>query len=162
VNKIPIMVRSASTWLCTALCLACASGEQSVWSSTPTEFPYAYYHDDCAPWDGRALTIVLSHEEFQDPFESHFPNVSIRWYRPSAQLAGSSFGWTGIAQDLGHASWCDSAEDCVVASAVRVRFDRAQPSPDELAGQAHLEFEGGEAVSGRFKARRLPIQMLCG
>lgn len=32
----------------------------------------------------------------------------------------------------------------------------------ELAGQVHLEFEGGGVVSGAFNARRLSLQVLCG
>jgi hypothetical protein len=45
---------------------------------------------------------------------------------------------------------------------VRVRFDRVQPSPDEIAGQLRLEFEGGQVVEGAFKAVGLPLQMMCG
>ena len=155
-----MMVRGASACLCAALCLGCASGEE-VWSSSPTGYPLAYFHNDCAPWDGPALSIVLSYAEFESPFEEHFPSVRVTSYRPPSQFAGASFEWTGVAQDLGYAAWCDSADACRSASSVRVRFDRAQPSADELAGQVHLEFEGEQVVSGAFKAVRLPVQMLC-
>lgn len=157
----PMMPRRASVLLCVVLSLGCAPGEEA-WSSSDTGFPLAYFHDDCAPWDGHALTIVLSHAELENPFEEGFPSVRVTSYRPPSQLAGGSFEWTGIAQDLGYAAVCDAAEACQAASTVRVRFDRAQPSEDELAGQLHLEFEGGEVVSGAFKAVRLPLQMLCG
>jgi hypothetical protein len=148
-----MVARSASAGLCAVLCLGCASGEEA-WSSSPTGYPLAYFHDDCAPWDGAALSIVLSYSEFESPFEAHFPNVRVTSYRPPSQNAGTSFEWTGVAQDLGYATWCDSAEACRPSSSVRVRFDRAQPSPDELAGQVRLEFEGGHVVSGAFNAIR--------
>lgn len=157
----PKMVCSASALLCAALYLGCAPGEEA-WNLSGTDFPLAYFHDDCAPWDGPALSIVLSHEELESPFEAHFPSARVTSFRPPPELAGGSFEWTGSERDLGHASWCESAEACRPASAVRVRFDGAQPSEDELAGQIHLEFEGGQVVSGAFKAVRLPLQMLCG
>ena len=132
------------------------------WASDPTGFSFAYFHDDCAPWDGLALSIVLSDEEFATPFEAHFPSVRVTSYRPPPQLAGASFEWTGVAQDLGYAAWCASSEACTAASSVRVRFDRSQAEADVLAGQVHLEFEGRSDVSGAFRAVRLTTQMLCG
>jgi hypothetical protein len=154
------LVRSASTLLCAVACLACAPDGVS-WSSSGTGFPLAYFHDDCAPWDGPALTIILSHEELE-PYQASFPSVRITSYRPPPQLAGSAFEWSGIAQDQGHAMWCDTEDACRSAASVRVRFDRAQPVPGEIAGQLHLEFEGGQVLEGAIKAVRLPLQMLCG
>ena len=157
----PMMTRNAWALACAVICLGCTSG-QEVWSSDPTEFPFAYIHDDCAPWDGHAITIVLSHQELAGPYEANFPFVRITSWRPPTELAGSSLGWTGIAHDLGYASWCDAEDSCLTASAVRVRFERGQTSSDALEGQLHLEFEGGRAVSGAFNARRLSQQALCG
>ena len=147
--------------LCTLVVLGCTPGEE-LWSSSDTGFRFAYVHDDCAPWDGHALTIVLGDEERESPFEAHYPSVRITSYRPPVQLAGGAFQWAGIAQDDGYAIWCDSAEACLTASAVRVRFDRSQPSEDELAGQVHAEFEDGRILSGAFRAVRLTQLMLCG
>ena len=155
------LYRRAAACLCTALCLGCAPGKEA-WNASPTDFPLAYFHADCAPWDGPALSIVLSYAELESPFEVRFPSVRITSFRPPPELAGGSFEWTGVAQDLGQASWCESAEACRSASTVRVRFDETQPSADELAGQLRLEFEGGQVVSGAFKAARLPLRMLCG
>ena len=155
------MLHNASFCLGATLCLACAPSEEP-WDPSPTDFPLAYVHDDCAPWDGAALSIVLSYAELESPFEALFPSVRVTSYRPPPKLAGGSFEWTDVAPDLGYASWCESSEDCRAASAVRVRFDAAQPLADELAGQLHLEFEGGDVVSGAFNAVRLPHQLLCG
>jgi hypothetical protein len=157
----PMTVRSACGLLCALLCVGCVPGEEA-WSSSATEYPLAYFHDDCAPWDGPALSIVLTHAELDSSFEESFPSVRVTSYRPPSTLAGSSFEWTGDAPDLGYASWCEFFDSCWSATTVRVRFDRAQPSADELAGQVHLVFEGGRLVSGAFKAVRLPLQAFCG
>ena len=157
----PTMVRSAWGVLCAAAYLGCAPSEEA-WSSSATEYPLAYFHDDCAPWDGPALSILLTHAALDDPFEETFPSVRVTTFRPPSTLAGSMFEWTGDAPDLGYASWCEFSGSCWSATTVRVRFDRAQPSTAELAGQVHLVFEGGRVVSGAFKAVRLPLQMLCG
>ena len=157
----PMRVRSACGLLCGVLYLGCSPGEQA-WSSSATGYPLAYFHDGCAPWDGPALTIVLTDAELDSPFEESFPRVRVTSYRPPSTLAASSFEWTGDAPDLGYASWCEFFDSCWSATTVRVRFDRAQSSADELAGQVYLVFEGGRVVSGAFKAVRLPLQMLCG
>ncbi|MDH3206496.1 MAG: hypothetical protein OEO79_07785 [Gemmatimonadota bacterium] len=154
-------IRSASTVLCAFLCIACTSGVDG-WSSGSTGYPLAYFHDDCAPWDGPALTILLTHTELESPFEQTVPNVRVTSYRPPAVLAGASFEWEGDAPDLGYGRWCEFFDDCWSATTVRVRFDRVQDSEDELAGQVYLVFEGGRVVSGAFTATRLPLQMLCG
>jgi hypothetical protein len=154
------LIRGASSLLCAAACLACAPGGEA-WSSSGTGFPFAYFHDDCAPWDGRALTIILSHEELE-PYQASYPSVRVTSWRPPSKVAGASFEWSGVTQDQGYANWCDSEEACRTASSVRVRFDRVQPSPDEIAGQLRLEFEGGQVVEGAFKAVGLPLQMMCG
>lgn len=154
-------LRIAWACLCAALCMGCTASEVA-WDPSATDFPLAYFHDDCAPWDGPALTIVLGYADLESPFEARFPSVRVTSFRPPNELVGGSFEWTGVARDIGHATWCESADVCVSASTVRVRFDGAQPSADELAGQVHLEFEGGQLVSGVFNAVRLPLQMLCG
>ena len=153
--------RSLQTCLCAMLCLGCTSGEE-IWSLSDTGFPHAYFHDDCAPWDGPALSIVLSQTQLGSPFELGFPSVRVTSWRPPAELAGASLEWSGVAHDLGYASFCESEDSCRTASTVRLRFDPAQPSADELAGQLHLEFEDGRVVSGAFRAVRLPFRVLCG
>ena len=158
---VPQQLRSASTVLCAVLCLSCASGDEG-WSSSPTEYPRAYVYDDCAPWDGPALTLLLTHTELESPFEESVPSVQVTSYRPPSVLAGGSFEWEGDAPNLGFAQWCEFFDSCWSATSVRVRFDRVQPSADELSGQVSLVFEGGRVVAGAFTAARLSLPMLCG
>ena len=158
----PNILRRAATSLCLAVvCLGCTLGQEAQVPSD-TGFPLAYFHDDCAPWDGRALAIVLSHVEIEAPFEVHYPFVRVTSWRPPDVLSGASVEWSGTSHDLGYASWCDSEEACRTASRVRVRFDREQVSSDELSGEVYLEFESRPPVSGSFKAVRLPQVVLCG
>lgn len=156
------ILRSAATSPCLAVvCLACTPVRDAQVPSG-TGFPLAYFHDDCAPWDGRALGIVLSRVEVEVPFELSYPFVRVTSWRPPDVLADASVEWSGTSQDQGYASWRDAEEACHTASRVRVRFDREQVSSDALSGEVYLEFEDRPAVSGPFKAVRLPQVGFCG
>jgi hypothetical protein len=129
---------------------------------TDTGFPLAYLHDDCAPWDGAALTLVLSQHEIDSRLAVGYPNLRITSYRPPSSLAGGSFSWEGDAQSDGYATLCDSADSCASATRVSVDFDRAQGSGEVVTGQVRVELEDGRIVAGPFSARRLEYPMLCG
>lgn len=129
---------------------------------TDTGFALTYLHDDCAPWDGRALTLVLTEQEIDVGVETSYPNLRITSWRPPSSLPGSSFSWDGDAQDDGYAALCDSADSCVRARRVRVDFDRAQPSADEVNGRVRVELEDGRIVAGPFAAHVLDFVVLCG
>ena len=159
----PNIVLRAATSLCLAIaCLSCSTPGRDAQVPSGTGFPLAYFYDDCAPWDGRALAIVLSHVAMDAPFDLSYPVVRVTSWRPPEVLSGASVEWSGDAHDLGYASWCDSEEACRTASRVRVRFDREQVSSEELSGEVYLEFEDRPAVAGFFKAVRLPQGSFCG
>jgi hypothetical protein len=145
----PTLLLVIGTLACTAL-------------PTDTGFPLAYLHDDCAPWDGHALTLVLTEQELDSGMDLSYPNLRITSWRPPSSLAGSSFSWAGAAQSEGFATLCDSADSCVNASRVSVVFDRAQGSDDLVTGQVRVELEDGRIIAGSFAARRLGSPMLCG
>jgi len=129
---------------------------------TDTGFPLAYLHADCAPWDGAALTLVLSQNEIDGQLNVGYPNLRITSWRPPSTLAGGSFSWEGDDQSDGYATLCDSADSCVNATRVSVGFDRVQGSGDVVSGRVRVELEGGRVIAGPFSARRLGYPMLCG
>jgi hypothetical protein len=145
----PTLLLVIGTLACTAL-------------PTDTGFPLAYLHDDCAPWDGHALTLVLTGQELDSGMDLSYPNLRITSWRPPSSLAGTSFSWAGDAQSDGFATLCDSAESCVSATRVRVDFDRNQGSGDMVTGNVRVELAGGRVIAGPFAARRLGYPVLCG
>jgi hypothetical protein len=150
-------MRKAVAFWCTALAgLACSA------APADTGFPVAYWHDDCAPWDGHALTIILTHTAMQDPFEATYPHLRITSYRPPTSLAGASLAWSGTAQDDGYAVLCESEGVCHVAGSVRLRFDGRQDAVDPLRGDVRVQLQVGGEIAGPFEARPLPFGALCG
>jgi len=145
----PTLLLAIGTLACTAL-------------PTNTGFPLAYLHDDCAPWDGAALTLVLSQHELDSRMDVSYPSLRITSWRPPSSLSGTSFSWEGDAQSDGYATLCDSADSCVTATRVRVDFDHAQDTADVFTGQVRVELEDGRVVTGPFAARRLGYPVLCG
>lgn len=125
-------------------------------------FPLVYVHDDCAPWDGAALSLVLAHEPVTHRFDVPYPSLAVTSYRPPSPPAGGSFEWRGEAPDVGHARWCDEPGECTAPVLVSVHFDRYQRSPDRLTGRLRIELEDGSVAAGRFEAERLPFRGLCG
>ena len=127
-----------------------------------TGFPMAYLQDDCAPWDGPALTLMLTHVETADPFDVAYPHLRVTTWRPPARLPGSTLEWSGTGQSEGYATLCESAEACEAAESVRLQFDRVQDRSDTISGDLHVELAGGRVVTGPFEARRIDFLALCG
>jgi len=155
--------RAARTVVVVALgALGCRPTPGGEARPTDTGFPLAYYHDDCAPWDGPALTLALSVVEMETPFEMSYPHARISMYRLPAELAGSTVSWSGTDHAEGYATWCASEDACSPATLLEVRFARRQEAPDVLEGDVYMELEDGRAMGGPFHARRLAFTALCG
>jgi len=142
--------------------LGCSAAPDGDALPTETVFPVAYVHDDCAPWDGLALTFVMAEVELIDPFDVSYPHLRITSWRPPARLAGSSIEWSGDDQADGYAELCESAEACEAAPGVRLLLDPRQDVADQLGGEVRVELEGGRVMAGRFQAERIPFVALCG
>lgn len=146
--------------LLTALALA-APAACSAPAPGPTPFAHAAYHDDCAPWDGPAVTLYLSHEAMAEPHAPPRPHVSVALYSSLTSLVGSTLRWEGRDDQRGHVSRCPDQGDCQEASAVWIRL--ASPGSDGLLeGEVRLDFGAGDVVEGSFEAVRIPFERLCG
>ena len=149
--------------LCALLAtLGCTAGPSGDPGSGDTGFSLAYLHDDCAPWDGGALTLMLSHVEILDPFDVPYPHLRVSSWRPPSRLPGGTIEWSGTDHQQGEAMLCDSAEACESAVSVRLRFDRLQETAEAIIGDLQVELSGGHVVAGPFEARRIDFVALCG
>ena len=154
--------RGTKALLCIGIGTLGCSSQSGDARPTDTGFALAYFHDDCAPWDGGALTVVLSRVAMGGPFEAAYPHARITSYLPPARLAGSGVEWSGADHDDGYAALCDSADACTPAARVELRFDRAQADRSHLRGEVYLELDDGRVIGGPFEARRIDFQALCG
>ena len=74
---------------------ACFPASQEDTGPSDTGFAFAYFHDDCAPWDGHALTFLFSHVESSSPFDVSYPHVRVTSWRPPPGLPGATIEWDG-------------------------------------------------------------------
>lgn len=126
----------------------------------PAGYPYASAHADCAPWDGPAVTILLT-TQAPDSIAVTGPYVSISVWRSATTLAGRTFAWPSDSQ-VGAATRCSSDAACEAARSGRVTF--APASPDTiLGGTVVLRFAGADSIlRGAFRALWRRTRVMCG
>lgn len=149
--------------LITALILgtvACSDPDEAP-TSDPVPFAHASYHDDCAPWDGGAVTLYFSDDAVPGPHQPPRPHVSVALYQPLTSLVGSTLRWEGRDDQTGFVAWCPPEGECHEALRVMVRLIRQGPD-GVLEGEVRLDFEDGDEVYGTFEAMRIPFEPLCG
>lgn len=124
----------------------------------PDGLPAAWFHDDCAPWDGPATTIYLGASAVDSPFESSFPFLRISLYRDRPSSGGR------IVPDLeaGDASvaYCTSETVCMPITGVVLEISEVRS--DLITGRVGVDFDVRPPVRGSFSARRIPFRALCG
>ena len=152
--------------LATSICLAgslLACGGPSEQQEIPadTGFAEAFYHDDCAPWDGFALTLLLTQEGVEDVFDLPYPHLRVTSYQYPPSAPGAIIGWEGEDHTAGTAVFCVADSQCEVATAVWARLAEVDVL-DELMGEIRVEFADAGVIGGPFRARKLLFQALCG
>jgi len=115
---------------------------------------------DCAPWDGPAVTILLTTRP-ADSIAVVGPRVSISVWRSATELPGQTVAWPSDKQ-VGAATRCTTDADCEPARSARVTF--APASPDSvLGGTVELTFAGADSIlRGTFRASWLRTRVMCG
>ena len=73
----------------------------------PEGLDVAWFHDDCAPWDGPALSLYLSREAADTVFRSPFPNLRVSLYTPRMQFHSGERETFEIPGNQGHAVFCE-------------------------------------------------------
>jgi len=129
-------------------------------SEPPEGLGAAGFHDDCAPWDGGATTILLGQRVPTDPSKPEFPYLQISLYsKPTQFQVGKRLGFE-IPGERGFAQYCLRAEACTKATAVTLQFSKIEQ--DRLEGRFEVLFKGRKSIRGSFRANRIPFRALCG
>jgi hypothetical protein len=141
-----------------ALC-GCRSGSDlAPLPGPPGEFTYAYASPDCAPWDGRAVSILLTTRP-ADPPDDVQPQLRLSIYPREVEIAGRTYAWPADPE-VAMGSRC-TAEGCQPASAGEIRLGPAQ-ADSAFAGSVTLRFGAEDSVSGSFRAIWRGRRVLCG
>ena len=125
----------------------------------PRGYPAAFATPDCAPWDGRALTVVLA-ESPTDSLDGTYPQLWITVYPRGEAVAGRSFHWPETPE-AGAGRRCLVARPCEAAASGEIRF-RPTHADTALEGSLVLRFGTGDSVYGGFRAEWRPRQVFCG
>jgi hypothetical protein len=121
-------------------------------------FPHATVAQTCAPWDGPALAVVLSHTAGCAPLT--FPYIQISLWRDLPPKAGKAFSFD-IRNSNGQASRCLKPNECEPATSGSVVFDIVEEGK-EAKGRYELHFKDGGIEGGSFEAEWCPNRALCG
>jgi hypothetical protein len=115
---------------------------------------------DCAPWDGSAVWIVLTHGPTGVPKDS----VELWAYANISDAVGRRILVSGEPRSDGRsgaALYCPPVRPCAPAAAGSFVLERRDES-GPLIGHFDLELSGGEVRRGRFTASWRAVRPLCG
>jgi len=122
------------------------------------EKKFAYITKVCAPWDGPALTILVT-DSPQDCKDIKTPYLRVTIWKDISEVSGKEFSFPN--EKLGIVSRQLSKDKYVVAKSATVRFEKSNDK-SEVVFEIDAEFEDGEKVKDAFKARWCESQMRCG
>ena len=127
----------------------------------PEPFTHAVAMQDCAPWDGAAMSILLTTEAVNDSSAViGSPHLRLSVWRSPSVLQNATIQWPGDPVEAS-ASWCENDDTCEAASSGMVQFHEVWV--DSLAtGEFRLAFASRDSVIGGFRAGWLHRQMMCG
>jgi hypothetical protein len=120
---------------------------------------YAVAARSCAPTDGPAVAIYLTHEPVTS-LEPTVPYFQVAIWQPLEEVSGRT--WT-VAGDLleGSASYRPSSDRYEFATTGRIRID-AVSHENTVRGSVDLRFPTAGRVRGGFQATWLTTSMMCG
>ena len=123
------------------------------------EFPFATASSDCAPWDGPAVSVLLT-PTAQSGESVAAPFLRVTLYDSRERVARRTIRWPGDAE-VGGASWCRADDDCVAADSGAVRLEVLE-GDSVLPGRLRLVFAGHAPLEGSFRAAWRPRVTRCG
>jgi hypothetical protein len=90
--RYPSFTACGSVTLASAL-VGCGSGSALAPIGSPRgNFAYAYAAPNCAPWDGRAVQILLTTRPTAEP-EKERPQLRLAIYPRETEVAGRTYTW---------------------------------------------------------------------
>lgn len=127
--------------------------------AAPPGFPLAYVMQDCAPWDGPALAILLTSHPL-DSLETVRPLVRLMIYPRGESMPGHTYRWPA-EPEMATASRCTSADSCEAATTGQVTLRVVRPDTS-VEGSLALHFANGGEITGGFRAAWLRRRVMCG
>jgi hypothetical protein len=124
----------------------------------PGNFVYAYASPDCAPWDGRAVQILLTTTPTAAPEETR-PQLRLVIYPRAVDIAGTAYRWPAEPEAATGARCL--ADACETASSGEIRLGPAR-ADSALEGTVTLRFGPTEVMTGGFRAAWRPRRIFCG
>lgn len=142
-----------------ALPLAACALQADLPSEPPDGLGAAWFHADCAPWDGAATTLLLGPTASEIPHRPGFPHLQVSLFSNLLQVkAGGTLRFE--PGNAGFAQYCRTPDSCVKATAVTVKFSKVER--DFLEGRLEVLFKDRGPLRGSFRAARIPFAALCG
>lgn len=120
----------------------------------------AWFHDDCAPWDGSATTLIMGEQASATPAQPGFPHLQVSVYSNWRQFRTGERLRFEVSGDRGFAQYCLSEDACTKATAVTLQFSKVEQ--DVIEGRLEVLFKERAAIRGGFRAVRIPFRALCG
>ena len=139
--------------------VACAL-QSDLPSDPPAGLSVAWFHDDCAPWDGAATSLFLGVERAKTVFHPDAPYLHVALYSNTLGFPTGERIRFGVPGNQGHAQYCLKADDCVTGRAVSIEFSKIEANL--LEGRLEVLFDRRPAIRGGFRAARMPFRALCG
>lgn len=147
-----------------AACLSC-DGEPAGFPEALgplDEYPLAFHHQDCAPWDGPALALYFVRQPMTAPWTAPGPHLRVSIYAARPGLIGQTVQWESTDANDGYAARCLEEGACEPATLAKVRLREWQADEGWLTGDVELSFEDGSRVAGTFRALGLQSEAICG
>jgi hypothetical protein len=137
--------------------LAACATQTDLPPEPPQGLGSAWFHDDCAPWDGAATTLLLGPKVAPAPFQPGFPHLQVSLFSSLSRFRRLSFDVPG---NQGFAQYCLNADTCNKATAVTLQFSKIEENLME--GRLEVQFKDRAPIRGSFRATRIPFRALCG
>ena len=141
------------------LLLSCGGSGGEV-AELPEPFQYATAMRDCAPWDGAAVSILLTAEPLDSTMIPRPPYLRLAIWKDLGSLQDAVFVWPSEEQ-VGAGSYCTGENDCEAALSGMVQFHKLG-SDSSLVGEFEVSFPNEEPFAGGFLADWLSHTVLCG
>jgi len=141
------------------LLFACSNSTSEL-GELPKPFTHATAMGDCAPWDGAAVSILLTTGPVDSTVQPSPPFLRLAIWKSRSSLGSNVFAWPSD-EPVGAASYCATADSCEAADTGRVQFGETG-SDGTLVGKFELSFRNKGPVAGGFRAAWQERRVLCG
>jgi hypothetical protein len=141
------------------LALGCGGSQSATLPDPPEGFGFAFATPDCAPWDGPAISILLTGSR-SDSVDGVSRQLRVAVYKQSDSVVGRRFHWPADPE-VASGTLCQGSESCEAAASGEIFF-RPTGSDTILEGIVLLRFPKSDSLYGGFRAAWRPRRAMCG